>query len=124
MAPQISLVETQNIGFTFVNVRGLSQVRNSEPTVAVVIDEHTSFAGVVTTEDILEQMIGEIHDARDSRMQPFHRIDERRIVVSGTMEVDHFNEVFETTLQDEHHETVAGYLLGIIGRIPREGESI
>ena len=92
--------------------------------VAVVIDEHTSFAGVVTTEDILEQMIGEIHDARDSRMQPFHRIDERRIVVSGTMEVDHFNEVFETTLQDEYHETVAGYLLGIIGRIPREGESI
>jgi putative hemolysin len=92
--------------------------------VAVVIDEHTSFAGVVTTEDILEQMIGEIHDARDSRMQPFHRIDERRIVVSGTMEIDHFNEVFETSLHDERHETVAGFVLGLTGRIPREGESI
>lgn len=91
--------------------------------VAVVIDEHTSFAGVVTTEDILEQMIGEIHDARDSRLQPFHRIDERRIVVSGTMEIDHFNDVFESSLNDERHETVAGFVLGRMGRIPREGES-
>lgn len=92
--------------------------------VAVVIDEHASFAGVVTTEDILEQMIGEIHDARDTRAKPFHRIDERRIVVAGTMEINDFNEVFETSLRDEHHETVAGFLLGLMGRIPREGESI
>jgi putative hemolysin len=92
--------------------------------VAVVIDEHASFAGVVTTEDILEQMIGEIHDARDTRLQPFNRIDERRIVVNATMEIDHFNEVFETSIRDENHETVAGFVLGIMGRIPREGESI
>jgi CBS domain containing-hemolysin-like protein len=92
--------------------------------VAVVIDEHGSFAGVVTTEDILEQMIGEIRDARDSRMQPHHRIDERRIIVPGTMEIGDFNEVFETSLHDERHETVAGYVLGLVGRIPREGESI
>jgi CBS domain containing-hemolysin-like protein len=92
--------------------------------VAVVIDEHGSFAGVVTTEDILEQMIGEIRDARDSRMQPHHRIDERRIIVPGTMEIGDFNEVFETSLHDERHDTVAGYVLGLVGRIPREGESI
>jgi len=92
--------------------------------IAVVLDEHASFAGVVTTEDILEQMIGEIHDARDSRLQPFQRVDERRIVVAGTMEIDHFNEVFGTTLIDEEHETMAGYLIGLLGRIPREGESI
>jgi putative hemolysin len=92
--------------------------------VAVVIDEHASFAGVVTTEDILEQMIGEIRDARDSRAVPFQRLDERRIVVPGTMELDDFNEVFETTLRDLQHETIAGFVLGLMGRIPREGESI
>jgi putative hemolysin len=92
--------------------------------VAVVIDEHASFAGMVTTEDILEQLIGEIRDARDTRTQPFQRIDERRIIVNGTMEIDHFNEVFETALRDEYHETMAGYVLGLMGRIPREGESI
>lgn len=92
--------------------------------IAVVIDEHASFAGVATTEDILEQLIGEIHDGRDARTQPFQRIDERRIIVNGTMEIDHFNEVFETSLRDERHETLAGYVIGIMGRIPRDGESI
>jgi putative hemolysin len=92
--------------------------------VAVVIDEHGSFSGVVTTEDILEQMIGEIRDVRDPKTQPFQRIDDRRIVVFGTMEIDHFNEVFDTALRDEAHETVAGYVLGLMGRIPREGESV
>ncbi len=92
--------------------------------VAIAVDEHGSFAGVVTTEDILEQMIGEIRDARDSKTQPFQRLDERRIVVQGTMEIDHFNEVFDTELRDEEHETMAGFLLGRMGRVPREGETM
>lgn len=92
--------------------------------VAIALDEHGSFAGVVTTEDILEQMIGEIHDARDSKTQPFQRLDERRIVVQGTMEIDQFNEVFETRLRDDEHETIAGYVLGRVGRVPREGETV
>jgi putative hemolysin len=91
---------------------------------AIVLDEHGSFAGVVTTEDILEQVIGEIRDARDSRTQPFQRLDDRRIVVQGTMEIDHFNEVFETDLRDDEHETMAGYVLGRVGRVPREGETV
>jgi CBS domain containing-hemolysin-like protein len=92
--------------------------------VAIALDEHGSFAGVVTIEDILEQVIGEIHDVRDSKAQPFQRIDPWRIVVQGTMEIDHFNEVFETELRDDEHETVAGYVLGRVGRVPREGETV
>lgn len=92
--------------------------------VALVLDEHGSFAGVVTIEDILEQLVGEIRDIRDPRTQLYQLIDRSEIVVSGAMEIDDFNEVFETNLQDEDHETVAGYVLGITGRIPREGETI
>jgi len=92
--------------------------------VAIVLDEYGSFAGVVTIEDILEQLVGEIRDAREPRSQPFQRIDEKRIVVEGTMELDHFNELFETSLRDEEHETVAGFVLGLLGRIPREGETV
>jgi CBS domain containing-hemolysin-like protein len=92
--------------------------------VAIALDEYGSFAGVVTIEDILEQMIGEIRDARDSKTQPFQRLDDKRIVVQGTMEIDHFNEVFETALRDDEHETVAGFVLGRMGRLPREGESL
>ncbi len=75
-------------------------------------------------EDILEQLVGEIRNAREPRTQPFQRIDDKRIVVAGTMELDHFNDVFETALRDDEHETVAGFVLGIVGRIPREGETI
>jgi putative hemolysin len=92
--------------------------------VAIVLDEHGSFAGVVTTEDVLDQMVGEIRDTRDSKAGPFQRLDERRIVVQGTMEIDHFNEVFETQLRDDEHETIAGYVLGHVGRVPREGETV
>ncbi len=101
-----------------------SELQRRKIHVAVVLDEHASFAGVVTTEDILEQLIGEIRDARDTRAQPFQRIDARRIIVNGTMEIDHFNEVFETALRDEQHETMAGFVIGLTGRIPRSGETI
>ncbi len=92
--------------------------------VAIVLDEYGSFAGVVTIEDILEQLVGEIRDAREPRAHPFKLIDEKRIVVEGTMELDHFNEVFETGLRDPDHETMAGFVLGLLGRIPREGETV
>lgn len=101
-----------------------AELQRRKVHVAIALDEHGSFAGVVTTEDILEQMIGEIRDTRDSKTQPFQRLDERRIVVQGTMEIDHFNEVFETELRDDEHETMAGYVLGRVGRVPREGETV
>jgi putative hemolysin len=100
------------------------QLQNRTVHVAIVLDEHGSFAGVVTMEDILEQLVGEIRDAREPRTQPFQRLDDMRIVVEGTMELDHFNEIFDTALRDEEHETMAGFVLGLLGRIPREGETI
>lgn len=100
------------------------QLQQRKIHVALVLDEHGSFVGVVTIEDILEQVVGEIRDVRDPRTQPYQLIDRSQIVVSGSMEIDDFNEVFETNLHDEDHETVAGYVLGIIGRIPREGEDV
>ncbi len=101
-----------------------AELQRRKVHVAIALDEYGSFAGVVTTEDILEQMIGEIRDARDSKTQPFQRLDARRVVVQGTMEIDHFNEVFETDLRDPEHETIAGYVLGRVGRVPREGETV
>jgi CBS domain containing-hemolysin-like protein len=50
------------------------------------------------------------------------RIDENRIVVPGTMEIDDFNDAFRTRIQDDEHETIAGYVTGFTGKIPREGE--
>jgi magnesium and cobalt transporter len=88
----------------------------------VVIDEYASFVGIVTIEDILEELVGEIRDARDPKIDSYMWLDGDRIVVPGTMEIDEFNRVFDTGIEDEDHETVAGHLIGITGRIPREGE--
>jgi putative hemolysin len=91
---------------------------------AVVIDEYGSYVGVVTLEDILEELVGEIRDANEPPTDDYRFIDDRRIVVRGTMEIDDFNDVFGTVIADDEHETIAGYVIGATGRIPREGETI
>ncbi len=100
-----------------------NEMQRDKQHIAMVIDEYTSFAGVVTIEDILEELVGEIRDARDPKTQPYIKLDERQIVVSGSMEIDEFNEVFDALLEDPEHETMAGFIIGLTGRIPREGES-
>ena len=89
-----------------------------------MIDEYASFVGIVTIEDILEELVGEIRDARDPKIEPYMRLDSKRIVVPGTMEIDEFNQAFDTRIVDEENETIAGFVIGRTGRIPREGETI
>jgi putative hemolysin len=98
------------------------ELQRREAHVAVAIDEYASFVGIVTIEDILEELVGEIRDARDPKVEPYMRLDNDRIVVPGTMEIDEFNRVFGARIEDEENETVAGYVTGLTGKIPREGE--
>lgn len=91
--------------------------------IAVVVDEYTSLAGIVTLEDVLEELVGEIRDARDPKTENYMRLDERRTVVSGRMELDDFNDLFDTMLEDEDHDTIAGFVIGRVGKIPSEGET-
>jgi putative hemolysin len=90
--------------------------------IAVVIDEYASFVGIVTTEDILEELVGEIRDARDSKVESHMRLDDDRIIVAGTMEIDEFNRIFPVRIEDDENDTVAGHVTGFTGKIPREGE--
>jgi putative hemolysin len=99
-----------------------SELQARKVYVAVVIDEYASFVGIVTIEDILEELVGEIRDARDPKVDPYLLIDKDRIVVPGTMEIDDFNAAFRTRITDEEHETIGGYVTGFTGKIPREGE--
>jgi putative hemolysin len=110
--------ETSSINLVY------NEMQREKHHVALVLDEYTSFAGLVSTEDILEELVGEIFDARDERPLTYMRFDEDEIVVEGSLDLDEFNEVFGTQLEDPDHETIAGYVMGITGRIPREGEVI
>jgi putative hemolysin len=99
-----------------------NQLQEQKAHIAVVIDEYASFVGIVTIEDILEELVGEIRDARDPKVETYMRLDENRIVVTGTMEIDEFNRVFPVRIEDDDNETVAGHVTGFTGKIPREGE--
>jgi putative hemolysin len=91
--------------------------------IVVVVDEFGSFAGIVTLEDILEEIFGQIRDRREPRIEEYVRSGENRIVVEGAMRLEDLNDIFETELDSREIETVAGYLIERIGTIPREGES-
>ncbi|HSG26917.1 MAG TPA: transporter associated domain-containing protein, partial [Candidatus Krumholzibacterium sp.] len=91
--------------------------------VALVVDEHGSFEGIVTLEDILEEIFGEIRDRREPRVEEYNLIDEDKIVVEGAMRLEDLNDRFGTGLDSEEVETIGGYLIEAVGRIPREGES-
>ncbi|MEJ2720037.1 MAG: hemolysin family protein [bacterium] len=90
---------------------------------AVVIDEYGSFVGIVTLEDILEELVGEIRDSGEPQTAEYTLLEDGRIVVLGTMEIEEFNEVFNVDIVDEENETIAGFVIGSIGEIPKAGET-
>jgi putative hemolysin len=95
----------------------------SHQHLVVVVDEHGSYTGILTIEDILEEIFGEIRNRREPRVEQYHRLDERRVVVDGTMGLRDAAELLGVDLESWEVETIAGYLVERIGKIPREGEA-
>lgn len=92
--------------------------------VAVVVDEYGGISGLVTMEDILEALFGDIYDERDTRERPFHRIDERTLMVSGALSIEDFNGLTGTSISSEDFGTVGGYVLHLFGKLPARGDEI
>ncbi len=88
-----------------------------------VVDEHGSYTGILTLEDILERIFGEIRDRREPRVADYHRLDPNRVVVEGTMGLREVGEILGIPFDSPDVETIAGYLVERIGKIPREGEA-
>jgi CBS domain containing-hemolysin-like protein len=101
----------------------LGELTASRNHVVIVVDEHGSYEGIVTLEDILEEIIGDIRDRRESRVEDYNLIDEDHIVVVGPIHLEDFNEVFGTDLMSKDVETMNGYICDLLGRIPVDGES-
>ena len=75
---------------------------------AIVVDEYGGIAGLVTMEDILESLFGDIYDERDTRESLFHRVDDRTVIVSGSMPLDVFNSLMGGSVSSEEFDTVGG----------------
>lgn len=104
----------------------LREFRRGRVHVALVVDEYGGVAGLVTFEDILEQIVGEIADEFDTaEPPPVRRIDDHTIQVDARAPVDELNELFPLGLpEDGDYETLGGFLSAWLGRIPRVGETI
>jgi len=103
----------------------LKDFRSSRNHMAIVIDEYGGVAGLVTIEDVLEQIVGEIDDEHDDEdAANIRRHGYQRYSVSGLTDISDFNEFFESDLNSEKFDTIAGFVTHEIGHLPERGEEI
>ncbi len=103
----------------------LKEFRETRQHMAIVIDEYGSVSGVVTIEDVLEQIVGEIEDEYDVDDESYiKKFDDENHIVKAITPMDEFNEYFGTNFTDQEFTTVGGLVLQQIGHIPERGETI
>jgi len=102
----------------------LNEFLNKQVTIAVVIDEFGGTAGIVTMEDIFEEMFGEIKDEYDVEEDICRKISDDTYLISGKVEIDFINEKFGLDIPLGDYETIAGYITTQLGRIPVQGENV
>jgi putative hemolysin len=102
----------------------LTEFRRTNQHMAIVVDEYGAMQGIVTLEDLLEEIVGEIEDEFDLPDESVERVDDDTIRIAGTFPIDDFNEQFGTDLEDDDFHTVGGFVFGLLGRAPEPGDSI
>jgi len=103
----------------------LRDFRASRNHMAIVVDEYGGVSGLITIEDVLEEIVGEIDDEHDEEEEaPIRSLGKHRYQVNALAEVEDFNEVFECDFSDEGYDTVGGLLLAEFGRVPEKGEDV
>jgi len=102
----------------------LREMRTKQFHMAVVVDEHGGTSGLVTLEDLLEEIVGEIADEYDVEMPAVERLADGSLRVPGRTPVDEVSEALGTELPDEEWDTVGGLILNLLGHVPEEGETV
>jgi CBS domain containing-hemolysin-like protein len=102
----------------------LQEMRKKMTHIAIVLDEFGGTSGLITIEDLLEEMFGDIEDDFDVPEEPFKKIDARTYLVASRAELDDFNKKFHVSLVGEEAHTLGGYVFNLFGRLPEQGESI
>jgi magnesium and cobalt transporter len=104
----------------------LKDFREHRNHIAIVVDEYGGVAGLVTIEDVLEQIVGDIEDEHDTDdiEDNIINVSETHFRIRGITELDQVNEALGTNFADEDNDTLAGFILKNLGRVPHKGESI
>jgi putative hemolysin len=102
----------------------LAEFRKVNQHMAIVVDEYGSFEGIVTLEDLLEEIVGEIEDEYDLPDESVEQLGDGRIRIDGTFPIDDFNEQFGQELPQDDYHTVAGFVFGALGRAAEAGDEV
>ncbi len=103
----------------------LREMQRAKYSLAIVLDEYGGTAGLVTMEDLLEEIVGEIRDEHDEgEEEAIRRLSGDEWVVEAGTNIEDLNNALEIALPHEEFETIGGYIVGLFGRLPREGEEI
>ncbi|AZK47571.1 hemolysin family protein [Paenibacillus lentus] len=96
----------------------LEELQQNREHMAVVIDEYGGTAGIVTMEDLIEDIVGHIFDEHDEKETDYEQVDENTHVFLGTCHLDEVNEILNTNLPEGSYDTLSGFVIGTLGRIP------
>jgi CBS domain containing-hemolysin-like protein len=118
LRPGYVVPETKDLGAL------LAEFRRQNQHMAIVVDEYGATQGIVTLEDLLEEIVGDIADEFDLPDESVERVDERTVRIHGTFPIDDFNEQFGTAIEHEDYHTVAGYVFDHLGRAADPGDSV
>ena len=120
LRPAVFIPESKRLS---VLLRDFREHRNH---IAIVVDEYGGVAGLVTIEDVLEQIVGDIEDEHDTDdiEDNIIKVSESKFRIRGSTELEQVNDALGTSFQDDDNDTLAGFILKNIGRVPHKGESI
>ena len=106
--------ETKNIDALFI------ELQKSTNHVAILIDEYGGFSGIVSIEDIIEQIVGDIADEFDEDDRVIEKISDSEFIVDGNVSLDDLTDELHVDLESENSETVGGFIIDLMGEIPKE----
>lgn len=109
--------ETKNIDSLFF------ELQKERQHIAILIDEYGGFSGIVTMEDIIEEVMGEIDDEYDEEEFSLHKVDDSTYIINGKANLDDLNEELNIELESDNSETLGGFLIDLLGEIPTEDET-
>ena len=108
--------ENKNIDVLF------KELQSTKNHMAILIDEYGGFSGIVTIEDLIEEVMGNIFDEYDDNDQYINKIDQDTYLVSGLVSIDEVNEFLNLELESDNSDTIGGFVIELLGSIPKEGE--
>ena len=98
------------------------ELQKNKMQIAIILDEYGGTAGIITMEDILEELVGDIYDEYDNEEKEFEQIDENTYILTGSMPIYDVNKILDAKIPEGDYDTISGYLQEELGRIPEDEE--